>query len=135
MLIPKELIIQAKETLGDEAAKIIAKDLEISTFEVQDLKSCCPFHEEKSPSFIWSQKDFAYKCFGCGIRYGIIQGSTQHPGMCLMNGDKGYPHPSPKNVKGEWAYIVASYHSPNAGAMWFTAAGLQSMKRNLKASV
>lgn len=67
-----------------------------------------------------------------GIRYGIIQGKTQHPGMCIMNGDKGYPHPSPKNAKGEWAYIVASYASPNAGAMWFTAAGLQPMKRDRK---
>ena len=66
-----------------------------------------------------------------GIRYGIIQGKTQHPGMNLMNvqlpnGNNG------TNAKGEWAYVVASYASPNAGAMWFTAAGLQPMKRAAK---
>lgn len=57
-----------------------------------------------------------------GIRYGIIQGATQHPGMCLMNEDR-------TNAAGEWAYIVASYHSPNAGALWFSASGLEPMRR------
>ncbi len=66
-----------------------------------------------------------------GIRYGIIQGSTQHPGMNLMNRQlpNGY---NDVNASGEWAYVVASYASPNAGAMWFTAAGLQPMKRDRK---
>ena len=72
MLIPKELIIEAKEKLGDQASLIIAKDLQLKEFDEENLKSLCCFHEEKSPSFIWSQKDFAYKCFGCGVRYGII---------------------------------------------------------------
>lgn len=57
-----------------------------------------------------------------GIRYGIIQGATQHPGMCLIDKDR------PSNA-GEWAYSVASYHSPNAGALWFSAEGLEAMER------
>lgn len=58
-----------------------------------------------------------------GYRYGIIQGMTRHPGMCLVNED-GRP-----SNQGEWAFIVASYHSPNAGALWHSAAGLEPMKK------
>jgi twinkle protein len=72
LLIPKELIISAKEKLGDEAAIIIANDLQLKEWNEKDLKSLCYFHEEQSPSFLWSHKDFAFKCFGCSMRYGII---------------------------------------------------------------
>ena len=72
MLIDKSLIIEAKEKLGDEAALIIAKELDLQEWDERNLKSLCPFHLEDSPSFVWSQKDCAFKCFGCGRRYGII---------------------------------------------------------------
>jgi hypothetical protein len=29
-------------------------------------KACCPFHEEKSPSFMMQRGDKHYHCFGCG---------------------------------------------------------------------
>jgi hypothetical protein len=57
------------------------------------------------------------------VRYGIVQGATQHPGMCLINED------GRQSEAGEWAFIVGSYKSPNAGAMWFSAKGLEPMKR------
>jgi DNA primase catalytic core len=30
-------------------------------------KACCPFHDEKSPSFYVSREKGFYKCFGCGV--------------------------------------------------------------------
>lgn len=36
-----------------------------------DFKACCPFHDEKSPSFIVSQNKQLYHCFGCGA-YGTV---------------------------------------------------------------
>jgi len=72
MLIPKELLIEAKEKYGEKAATLIAKDLEIEGWDELSMKGCCPFHRENTPSFIWSNKDFAFKCFSCGKRYGIL---------------------------------------------------------------
>ena len=32
----------------------------------KDYKACCPFHDEKTPSFTVSQTKQFYHCFGCG---------------------------------------------------------------------
>jgi hypothetical protein len=63
-----------------------------------------------------------------GIRYGIIQGMTSKAGMCLQNEER-------RSREGEWAYIVASYAAPNAGASWFSADGLEPMRRARKAKI
>ncbi len=72
MLIPKDLIIQAKEKLGDRAAYIIAEDLQLQKFDEKNLKALCCWHDEETPSLVWNHKDNYYKCFGCGRVYSII---------------------------------------------------------------
>jgi DNA primase len=37
------------------------------------LKGCCPFHNEKTPSFVVYPKSNTYKCFGCGASGDVIQ--------------------------------------------------------------
>ncbi len=38
----------------------------------KDYKACCPFHEEKTPSFTVSQDKQFYHCFGCGVHGSVI---------------------------------------------------------------
>ena len=68
----KKLVIQAKEKMGEDAAFIIARDLQLEKFDDKNLKGLCPFHDEDTGSFIWNPNDNCYKCFGCGRNYGII---------------------------------------------------------------
>ncbi len=76
----KSKIIEAKEKIGDKAAEIIAEELGVEQWDSVLLKGCCPFHSEKTPSFSWNRKDKAFKCFGCGRRFGILD-LYMHQGM------------------------------------------------------
>jgi DNA primase len=42
------------------------------------LKACCPFHEERSPSFMLRRGDTHYHCFGCGAHGDAIQFLMHH---------------------------------------------------------
>lgn len=54
-------------------ALIIAEELHIADFDEKNLKCCCPFHQEDTPSFIWNSKALSFHCFGaCGRSYDII---------------------------------------------------------------
>lgn len=73
ILIEKEKIQQAKEKLGNDMAKMIAEELGAADFDERNLKMCCPFHKEDTPSFIWNKKALSFRCFGaCGRSYDII---------------------------------------------------------------
>ena len=72
MIIPQDIIENAKGKLGDEAALIIAKDLELENFDEKNLKACCHWHKEDTPSLVWNSRNHYFKCFGCGRVYGIV---------------------------------------------------------------
>lgn len=44
-------------------------------------KTCCPFHDEKTPSFIYQVGDTHYHCFGCGAHGDAISFLMQHVKM------------------------------------------------------
>jgi DNA primase len=44
-------------------------------------KACCPFHVEKSPSFIVSQARQTYHCFGCGVHGNAIGFLMEYAGL------------------------------------------------------
>lgn len=41
-------------------------------------KACCPFHQEKSPSFMVQRGDHHYHCFGCGAHGDAISFLTEY---------------------------------------------------------
>lgn len=73
MQIDREIIMQAKEKLGDRNATIIVEELGITDFDERNMKCCCPFHQEDHASFIYNRKAFNFRCFGsCGRSYDIL---------------------------------------------------------------
>ena len=76
----KTQIQEAKQAFGEKAAHIIAEDLHIDKWDSKALKGCCPFHNEETPSFMWNKKGNYFKCFGCGINFGILD-HYQHQGL------------------------------------------------------
>ncbi len=72
MIIPRELIEDAKQRMGDNAAVIIAHDLGFEQFDERNFRALCYWHKENTPSLVWNQKDKYYHCFGCSRKYDII---------------------------------------------------------------
>lgn len=84
MIIEKEIIQEAKDKLGEQAAFIIAKDLELENFDEKNLKASCYFHNEKTPSMIWDIKRHMYHCFSCGRNYNILDHFMEHNKMTFL---------------------------------------------------
>ena len=36
-------------------------------------KACCPFHNERTPSFTINTSKQVYHCFGCGVGGGVVK--------------------------------------------------------------
>lgn len=56
MLVDKKDIEKAKEKLGDNNAFIMAELLDLENFDEKNLRACCPYHDEKTASFIYNKK-------------------------------------------------------------------------------
>ena len=72
MIVEKERIEEAKERLGNRNAELIAQWLDIANYDERNMRSCCPYHHEKTPSFIYNPKAHNFHCFGCGTTVDII---------------------------------------------------------------
>ncbi|HJP68582.1 MAG TPA: DNA primase [Sphingomicrobium sp.] len=70
----------------------------------REWKACCPFHNEKTPSFTVNDDKGFYHCFGCGVHGDAIRFLTDHRGMPFMDAVKelaakagmDVPTPDPK---------------------------------------
>lgn len=50
--------------------------------------SCCPFHEEKTPSFTVAEHKQFYYCFGCGASGNVIGFVMEYDGLTFTNAVK-----------------------------------------------
>jgi DNA primase len=51
----------------------------------REFKACCPFHNEKSPSFWVSPEKQFYHCFGCGVHGTVITFLMQYEKMEFLD--------------------------------------------------
>ena len=54
----------------------------------REWKACCPFHDEKTPSFTVNDDKGFYHCFGCGAHGDAIRFLTDNRGMQFMDAVK-----------------------------------------------
>ena len=92
----------------------------------REWKACCPFHNEKTPSFTVSDEKGFYHCFGCGAHGDAISWLTDGRGLSFMDAVKeladaaGMEVPAPDPRAQAKAERAAGLHEVmEAAAAWF----------------
>jgi DNA primase len=73
----------------------------------REMKGCCPFHNEKTPSFYVNDDKGFYHCFGCGAHGDALRFLTELDGLPFMEAVKmlaaqagmAVPSPSPEAAR------------------------------------
>ena len=93
----------------------------------REWKACCPFHNEKTPSFTINDDKGFYHCFGCGAHGDAIRWMTDQRGLPFMDAVKelaasaGMDVPAPDKRSAERAERAKGLHEVMAdAAKWFT---------------
>jgi len=92
----------------------------------REWKACCPFHNEKSPSFTVNDDKGFYHCFGCGAHGDAIEFIRKHERLSYPEAietlarDAGIPLPevSPETIRKIEAYKVQQ-DVVEAACVWF----------------
>ena len=63
-LIPKQFIVDLIDRA--DVVEVVGRRVQLKKAG-KEYKACCPFHDEKSPSFTVSPSKGFYHCFGCGM--------------------------------------------------------------------
>jgi len=92
----------------------------------REFKACCPFHNEKSPSFYVNDDKGFYHCFGCGAHGDAIRFLTEAKGLGFIDAVKelaqaaGMELPAPDPRAAERNEQQAGlYDVLTASAAWF----------------
>ena len=91
-MIPKETVDRILDT-----AQIVDVVGDFVTLKRRgaNYTACCPFHNEKTPSFYVSPSKGIYKCFGCGKSGTTVGFVMEHESMSYVEALK---------------YLAAKYH-------------------------
>ena len=80
----------------------------------REWKGCCPFHDEKTPSFYVNDQKAFYHCFGCQAHGDAISWMVDHQGLAFMDAIKelaaaaGMEVPAPDPIAAQRAEARAS---------------------------
>jgi DNA primase len=93
----------------------------------REWKACCPFHQEKTPSFTINDDKGFYHCFGCGAHGDAIRWMTDQRGLPFMDAVKelaqaaGMEVPAADPRSAERAERAKGLHEAmDDAASWFT---------------
>lgn len=78
MAIPEKIIDQVQERT--DIVEVISRYVQLKKAG-RNYKAPCPFHHEKTPSFIVSQDKQIYHCFGCGAGGNVFSFLMKHENM------------------------------------------------------
>lgn len=123
--------LYTKESLENLKRRIDLIEVVSSHVEMQragaSYKGCCPFHEEKTPSFVVQKGDSHYHCYGCGAHGDAIAFLMLHLKMSFVeaveslaekfqvtleksDGDMGYKGPPKAELKGTLNHAADFFH-------------------------
>jgi DNA primase len=92
----------------------------------REMKGCCPFHNEKTPSFYVNDDKGFYHCFGCSAHGDAIRWMTDQQGLPFMDAVKelaaaaGLEVPAPDRRAAERQERARGLHDVMAAAAeWF----------------
>ncbi|MFN2100769.1 DNA primase [Altererythrobacter sp. MF3-039] len=116
--------------LDELRARVTLSSVIMRTTKLQragrEWKACCPFHNEKTPSFTVSDEKGFYHCFGCGAHGDVIRWMTDQRGLEFMDAVKelaaeaGMDVPRPDPVAAQQAERRASLVDVTEAAQkWF----------------
>jgi DNA primase len=104
---------------------LIGKTLKL-TKKGREFAACCPFHNEKTPSFYVNDEKGFYHCFGCSAHGDAIRWMTDQRGLPFMDAVKelaqaaGLELPAPDPRDAQRAERARSLHDVMAAAAaWF----------------
>lgn len=80
----------------------------------QNYLACCPFHQEKTPSFTVSPTKQFFHCFGCGVHGSAIGFVMQHQGLSFTDAVEQLAHSANMTVpKVQSSYAKHTNALPN----------------------
>lgn len=101
--------IRSDYRLSDIVSKFIGK----LTRDGREFKACCPFHNERSPSFTINDEKEFYHCFGCGAHGDVIdfvqnyQGVSFREAVAIITGET----PAPEGKRAQRASKAVDYYA------------------------
>ncbi|MGQ0527296.1 MAG: DNA primase [Alphaproteobacteria bacterium] len=104
MSIPARFMDEIRNRLT--LSEVIGKRVRL-TRAGRELKGCCPFHKEKTPSFTVNDDKQFYHCFGCGAHGDVIGFVMQHDNLSFVDAVEmlaaqaglQVPKPSPEETR------------------------------------
>ena len=92
----------------------------------REFRACCPFHNEKSPSFYVNDEKGFYHCFGCGAHGDAIRWMTDQQGLAFMDAVKELaaaagivvPAPDPRAAQRQ-EQNLGLHEAMTAATTWF----------------